>query len=132
MSLVEKNLTVAAPIEKVWAALTDPALITEWMLDEDVRVDLRIGGQYRFFDGETSGQFTIIQAPTLLEYTWRQRSWPFEWADSRVRWELESEGSGTQIRLLHDNFPNEDERAGHDEGWDLYWLGPMCDWLEEN
>lgn len=132
MSSIQKTLTLAAPIEQVWAALTDPASIMEWMLDEDVRVDLRVGGHYSLFDRETSGAFIAIEAPNLLEYTWRQRNWPGEWGDSRVRWVLEANGSYTHVSLLHDHFPNEDELVGHDEGWDLYWLGPMRDWLEED
>ncbi len=38
---------------------------------------------------------------------------------------------GTRVHLTHDRFPNVDERDSHDEGWDVYWLSPMKDWLEE-
>jgi len=34
MSDIVKNVKIAAPIEKVWAALTDPAAIGGWMGDE--------------------------------------------------------------------------------------------------
>jgi hypothetical protein len=32
---------------------------------------------------------------------------------------------------VHDRFPNEQERQGHDEGWDLYFLGPLQETLEQ-
>lgn len=132
MQPIRKSVRIAAPIEKVWAALTDPESIRGWMgLDSVVRVDLQVGGRYQLFGGETTGVFTQIQKPGVLEYTWRQGEWPAEWADSVVRWELASDGPGTRVTLAHDGFPNEAERDGHAEGWDLYWLGPMQDWLEK-
>src|SRR5262245_30732218 len=112
MSEVEKNITIAAPIDRVWEALTDPEAIGEWMLDEEVRVDLRPGGAYAFFDGQTTGEFTQIRPQTLLEYTWRQSEWPSDYTDSLVHWELQPDGNSTHIYLLHSNFPNDDERNG--------------------
>jgi uncharacterized protein YndB with AHSA1/START domain len=132
MSNIEKNLHIAAPVEKVWAALTDPQAIDGWMVDNTVQVDLRKGGKYALFSGETIGAFTQVEHARVLEYTWRQNSWRKEWADSLVRWELKRGGDGTFVRLVHSNFPNEEERDSHDEGWDAYWLQPMVEWLEAN
>ena len=130
MSIIEKNLHIAAPIEQVWAALTDPQAIDGWMLDDTAQVDLRVGGAYALFGGETTGEFTQVEQPHVLEYTWRQSGWRQEWDDSIVRWELKPGGEGTFVRLTHRQFPNEDERDSHDEGWDTYWLEPMVEWLE--
>ncbi len=127
---IHKRLTIAAPIDWVWAALTDTTTMSIWMQDNHVEVDLRDGGAYQFFNGATSGHFTHITVPTLLEYTWRQNGWQKIWGDSLVRWELHPEGSSTRIHLIHSRFPNDTERMGHDEGWDMYWIAPMQDWLE--
>jgi uncharacterized protein YndB with AHSA1/START domain len=132
MSVIEKNLHIAAPIGKVWAALTDPQAIDRWMYDNTVQVDLRVGGRYTLFGGETMGAFTLVEQPYVLEYSWRQNGWRKEWADSLVRWELKAGGEGTFVRLVHSQFPNEEERDSHDEGWDSYWLQPMAEWLENN
>lgn len=131
MSDIEKNVRIAAPIEKVWAALTDPEAIRGWMgEDSKVEVDLEVGGCYQLFGGDTTGKFTHVSRPHTLEYTWRQGEWKKAWPDSVVRWELKRSGKGTQVHLTHDTFPNQTERDGHDEGWDTYWLEPMKDWLE--
>ena len=132
MTEVQKSVFIAAPIEKVWAALTDPGDIRGWMATSGskVEVDLKLGGHYRLLGGDTTGKFTRIRAPNVLEYTWRQDEWKRNWPDSIVRWKLTSSGKGTQVDLSHDQFPNEDERKGHDEGWDIYWLEPMKAWLE--
>lgn len=131
MAAIEKDVHIAAPLEAVWAALTEPDAIMAWMgEDSQVAVDLRENGPYRFFYGATTGRFTLIRPPRELAYTWRQDEWPTEWPDSLVHWTLALDGDGTRVRLSHDIFPSASERDGHAEGWDLYWLNPMKDWLE--
>lgn len=130
MSDIHKHVTISAPIDWVWAALTDATTMSIWMQDNSVRIDLREGGSYSFFHEQTSGRIIHVDPPSLLEYTWRQNSWPQTWEDAWVRWELFAEGTSTRIHLIHSRFPNEVERMGHDEGWDMYWLAPMQDWLE--
>jgi len=129
MQPIKKKLAFAAPIEKVWAALTGPKAIAAWM-GGPVTSNPRAGGRYAYFGGETTGRYTLVEKPTKLEYTWRQSGWPAEWADSRVRWTLKATKTGTVVTLIHDRFPNDDERDSHDEGWDTYWLEPMQAQLE--
>jgi len=128
---VVKDLEIDAPIERVWAALTDPKTIKGWMgADATVEVDLRVGGRYCLFGGDTTGKFTLVKGPNTLECTWRQGEWPKAWKDSLVRWELTARGRKTRVHLAHSRFPNKKERGAHDEGWDDYFLGPMKKWLE--
>ncbi|MFI5281972.1 MAG: SRPBCC domain-containing protein [Candidatus Dormibacterales bacterium] len=130
-SEVVKEITVRAPLRRVWAALTDNPTIAAWMDDESARIDPQPGGECSFFEGSTTGHVVKVEAPRLLEYTWRQAEWPPEWADSKVVWELEPIGRGvTRLKLRHSDFPNEAELASHDDGWDTYWLRPMVDHLE--
>lgn len=131
MNTVEKTVRIEAPIENVWATLTDPEAIQGWMgEDSAVKVDLRVGGGYELFGGQTTGKFTQINPPGALEYTWRQSEWAADWPDSVVQWRLEAAEAGTLVHLAHLDFPNEAEREGHAEGWDVYWLEPMKEWLE--
>ena len=130
MTAIVKEVNIAAPISEVWAALTDAPTISAWMGDNSARVDLEVGGAYALFDGETTGRLVRIEAPHRLDYTWRQSTWQPGWEDSLVSWELNPEGKHTRLKLTHSNFPNVEERDGHDEGWDLYWLEPMVDYLE--
>jgi uncharacterized protein YndB with AHSA1/START domain len=127
---IEKELVIAAPVEKVWAALTNPVAIGNWMEDDEVKVDLKVGGKYTIFGGETTGSFTVIEKPGVLEYTWRQREWKKSYPDTLVRWELEPEGKKTRLKLVHSQFPDQETRDDHDEGWDIYFLEPMKEWLE--
>ncbi|MCK6578808.1 MAG: SRPBCC domain-containing protein [Anaerolineae bacterium] len=130
MAAIIKRLTVRAPIEEVWAALTDPEDVSAWMADSAVTLDLRVGGRYSLFGGETTGIFVEIEAPTILEYTWRQNTWDPAWADSRVRWELSGDRRRTRLLLTHTDFPNDEERSSLEEAWEEYWLEPMIDYLQ--
>jgi len=131
MDEVIKSVFIKAPIDKVWTALTDADTISSWM-GGAVKSDLRPAGKYAYFGDVTTGRYIVVEPPYRLEYTWRQSEWPSEWSDSTVKWELKPDEKGTAVHLVHEHFPNESERSGHDEGWDTYWLEPMKDWLEDN
>ena len=128
---IRKTILIKAPVEKVWAALTDAKAIGSWMGGEGIKVTLRMGGTFTLFGGDTTGKFMEIRRPNTLEYSWRQHTWQKAWADSIVRWELNPKGKSTYLRLVHSQFPNTEERDSHEEGWDTYWLKPMKAWLEK-
>lgn len=83
--------TYDAPIEKVWQAWTDPAVLKQWWGPNDVdipecEVELRVDGRlYIVMEaGEAMGEFkgtrwpmeatfTVVEAPTKLAYT--ARAW---------------------------------------------------------
>ncbi len=95
---IEKNVVIDASIADVWNALTDPAAIGSWMGDDSVKVDLKKGGAYEIFSGDTTGYFMNIEKPNVLEYSWRMSEWADKWADSMVRWELHPIGKKTKVR----------------------------------
>lgn len=87
---------IARPIEKVWAAITVPERIADWLAEADV--DPRVGGHYRLrFPGGygTDGTITVLQPPRLLEYTWPDPEHPH----SVVRIVLEPDGDGCRLTL---------------------------------
>ena len=132
MQPIIKDVTIHATPQAVWAALTEPQAIRAWMgEDSSVEFDLRPGGSYRLFGGETTGTIQSFELHTRLTYTWRQAEWPAEWEDSLVAWTLTPAEGGTHLHLVHDRFPNEQERQGHAEGWDRYFLGPLQEILEQ-
>jgi uncharacterized protein YndB with AHSA1/START domain len=127
---IEKEIVIRAPADKVWAGLSDPGAIGVWMDDDSVRVSLKAGGKYTLFGGVTTGKFTVIEKPSALEYTWRQAEWEKSEPDTLVRWELMPEGKKTILRLVHSGFADRQVRDDHEEGWDVYFLEPMKEWLE--
>ncbi|MDF3042927.1 MAG: hypothetical protein K0Q71_5633 [Thermomicrobiales bacterium] len=87
------------PVEKVWAAMTDPAQLAQWLAPGEM--ELTLGGRvYLAFtdgDGVIDGQVTAIAPPRLLEFTWTNEGNDFGF----VRWELAPTAGGARLVLTH-------------------------------
>ena len=113
--------------EKVWQALTEPALLGQWMGPSDefrtlAETDLRVGGRYRFLmrgpngaEHDVGGTYLEIVPNRRLVYTWAWKSTPER--ESRVTVELRPAGEGTQLTLCHEQFHDEEARTQHEQGW---------------
>jgi uncharacterized protein YndB with AHSA1/START domain len=117
----------AAP-EKVWAALTQPQALKQWMAPSDdfktkvADADVRVGGRYHFVmqapDGEehdVSGVYREVVPGTKLVYTWAWKSTPER--ESLVTVELRPEAGGTHMTLMHEQFFDDEARKHHEQGW---------------
>ena len=95
-----------APIETVWAALTEPARLADWFAQAEV--DLRVGGAINF-DWRAHGHvernvILELEPPKLLVWGSRERETP----GSTVRWELYEEDAammGTRVMLTQTLIP---------------------------
>jgi uncharacterized protein YndB with AHSA1/START domain len=120
--------TVAAPIDRVWRAYTNPDDIKQWNAASDdwhttaATVDLREGGAFssrmEAKDGgmgfDFAGTYTKIVAPRLLEYRFGDRTARVEFTDAssgvivRVTFDAEATHSIEQQRggwqAILDNF----------------------------
>jgi uncharacterized protein YndB with AHSA1/START domain len=110
------------PPEKVWRALTDPALLAEWLLPV---FDLKLepGSAFTFktqaypgWDGTVNCRFVEIEAQRKLVYTW---SVPF--LDTVVTFTLTPTASGTRLSLVQSGFKPDQKResGGARYGWKL-------------
>jgi uncharacterized protein YndB with AHSA1/START domain len=97
---------LARPIEKVWAALTMPERIADWLAKADV--DLRVGGRFELFwqthNYRMKGVITELEPPRLLAWSWPADSHP----GSVVRWELEPDGEGCRLTLTQTGLSGPD------------------------
>jgi uncharacterized protein YndB with AHSA1/START domain len=108
--------------EKVWRALTDPALLTEWLLPV-VELQLEPGAAFMFktqpypgWDGTVSCRMLEIEAPRKLSYTWVV---PF--LDTVVTFTLTPTASGTRLSIVQSGFKPEQKRefGGARYGWKM-------------
>lgn len=93
---------LAKSVEKVWAALTTPARIADWLAP--CEIDLRPGGRIAFlFPGHPVDEQTIVELdpPRLFAWTWRHPEHP----DSIVRFELTPAAEGCVLRLTQGGLP---------------------------
>ena len=108
MTLVETELEIAAPRERVFGLLLDPTRLDEWVTASrgvsDVPDELRPGSEFRQrlrlggASFEVSWKVVELESPRLA--TWEGRG-PAG-AHSSVRYELSEDGSGTRFRYRNE------------------------------
>jgi uncharacterized protein YndB with AHSA1/START domain len=109
---IVEEIEIAAPPERVFAAITDPAQLRHWWGKECFsKMDFwewkpAKGAKYSArWDGAKGEVFSLrgeiveFDPPRLLAYTWKP-SWGQQPA-SKVCWELTAKGSGTHVRVTH-------------------------------
>jgi uncharacterized protein YndB with AHSA1/START domain len=127
---LEIRRVINAPRDRVYAAWTDPAQLTEWFGPEGVQTneliaETRVGGKFQWSltnaEGEkmtVRGQYRELQPGRRIVFTWQWQD-DEDWEDheSIVTVELSDTAGGTELRLIHTQFPNEQSRDGHNRGW---------------
>ena len=108
--------------EKVWRALTDPVLLTEWLLPV-AELRLEPGAAFTFraqpqpgWDGVVSCRLLAIEAHTKLSWTWASGD-----IDTVVTFALTPTASGTRLSLVQSGFkPDQKQNLGGARyGWKL-------------
>lgn len=100
---------LAHPVEKVWAAMTDPGELARWFPSQ-VSGEFRLGATLRFsFENgmEMEGEVTACEPPRRLA---------FFWGEDHLLFELEPDGEGTRLRLT-DVFTEADRAARDAADW---------------
>ena len=110
--------------EKVWRALTDPLLLTEWLLPV-VELELEPGAAFKLktqpypgWDGTVNCQMLEIEAHKKLSYTWVVGDMAL---DTVVTFTLTPTASGTRLSLLQSGFkPGQKQNFGGARyGWKM-------------
>jgi uncharacterized protein YndB with AHSA1/START domain len=123
-STIVKEITINAPADKVFAALTDPQQLPQWWGDGVNRweSDLRPGGRWAsygaFADGSNfvvKGVHRVLLSPTLAEMS--VEHWGTD-AETVVRHDLTERENKTHLRVTHSGFADQQFRDAHSHGWD--------------
>jgi uncharacterized protein YndB with AHSA1/START domain len=118
--------------EKVWRALTDPALLAEWLLPvaegkvEPGAAFMLKTQPYPGWDGTVNCRVLEMEPHRKLSYAWTV---PF--LDTVVTFELTPTASGTHLSLVQSGFTAEQKResGGARYGWKMMG-GKLVDLLE--
>jgi uncharacterized protein YndB with AHSA1/START domain len=107
---------------KVWRALTDPALLEQWLLPV-VGLELEPGAEFTFhapqqpgWDGTVDCRLLEIDAQRKLRYSWIVGD-----IDTVVAFTLTPTASGTRLSLVQSGFKPDQKRnlAGARYGWKM-------------
>jgi uncharacterized protein YndB with AHSA1/START domain len=121
--VIERVITIAAKPETVFRLITDGGEYVRWK-GEDAQLDARPNGVFRvIFANRTdivAGKFVEVIPSRRIVFTWGWENNPIvPPGSSTVEIDLEPEGAGTRLRLVHRGLPLEG-LAGHTEGWDFF------------
>jgi uncharacterized protein YndB with AHSA1/START domain len=112
--------TLPFPVEDVWAALTDPAALAEWVMPVEDFAPV-VGQRFRFtarpmpgWDGVINCEVLEVDPPHRLVLRWQgsQMRNP-----TTVTWTLAATDAGTRLRIDHQGFDGALLRLMHKSGW---------------
>lgn len=118
---------IRASPSKVYAALTEPALMIRWWGPDagptlSAQADVRPGGRlsvvFRLMNGDEhnpTGVYREVIPEKKLVFTWEWPGMPER--ESLVTFLLEPFDGGTELTLIHENLPDEEARKSHEAGW---------------
>ncbi len=130
--VVERHF--AASPARVFAAWTDPSIVTRWFGSapnslHSATIDLRPGGAWRFLvsqDDEKTvgveGKYLEIDPNRRLVFSWchftaHSNGRSEATLHARIELTLEADGDGTAVRLVHSLIDSADSREGIDVRW---------------
>src|ERR671916_1264305 len=132
---IERETVIDAPVERVWALITEAEHLGRWFGDAGAEIDLRPGGAMvlRWTEHGTSrGRVVAVEPPTRFSYRWAPfkdpgGEEPVEGNSTLVEFTLTPEGRGTRLRVVESGFaslaaPDEqrvENHAGNTRGWQV-------------
>ena len=113
------------PPEKIWRALTEGALIKEWLMDNDFQPV--VGHSFKFrstpvpnWNGIIESQVLVVEPNKKLSYSWGSLG-----LESVVTFTLTPTDAGTHVRMEHSGFGSDQDAAykGANYGWQKFLGG---------
>ncbi len=141
---IERDVLIAAPIERVWQLATRPEHLGRWFADAGAEVDLRPGGAltltWREY-GTVHGRVEAVEPPHRVAYRWLaeagDREEPTAANSTLMEFTLTAEGDGTRVAVVETGFDGlalgAEARtaafASHTEGW-AFELGELATYAQ--
>lgn len=141
--VVEASVLIEASPRTVFSILTDPQRFSTWM-NGRAAFEARPGSPFSIdfpkFQTRIEGEVLEVEPDRRIVVSWgvaegRQEEW-LPAGSTRVAFELEPEGEGTRVKLVHSGLPTEQEVQQHGAGWRFHLsrlsLGANRDQLAES
>ena len=126
---IEREVLIEAPLDVVWAVVTEPDHVAGWFGDS-AEIDLRPGGKAVLTwekHGSALARVERVEPPHTFSFRWARPmgAEPGEGNSTLVEFNLSAEGERTRLRVVESGFPaldgSDDEKEkyaeGNTEGW---------------
>jgi uncharacterized protein YndB with AHSA1/START domain len=137
---IEREIVIHAPVDVVWAVVTEPDHISRWFSDS-ADIDLRPGGRAVLEwteHGTVHGRVERVEPPHYFSFRWVVGPGA-ELADDNstlVEFSLTAEGESTRLTVVESGFrdlarPDDEQQRhfdSHRRGWELE-LGELDEYL---
>jgi uncharacterized protein YndB with AHSA1/START domain len=106
----ELVVSIDATPDEVWRAITDPEMTRRYYYGTDILSSWQPGDEWTSVSGDElylKGAIVEIEPPRRLVQTFQVASdeeAAKDDAPSTITWELEADGEGTRLRLLHEGL----------------------------
>ncbi len=136
---LEFSISIAAPADKVWAALTTPELVKQYFFGTQLVTDWKVGspvyfrGEWEGTPYEDKGMVLEFDPPKHLAYNYLS-SWsgledvPENYAN--ITYSVRESGGATFVTITQDNLENEEKRAHSEQNWQMV-MQAMKEMLEQ-
>lgn len=129
--------TYAAPISKVWTALTDPAQMKQWYFDvPDFRPEVGCEFDFHTASGEIKKHLlcrvTEVDPGRKISYTWKYAG---HGGESHVTFALSELAGQTHLRITHvglASLPLQLTGIGFHAGWTYFAAEALPEFLMKN
>jgi uncharacterized protein YndB with AHSA1/START domain len=130
---IVRETFIAAPVERVWALITEAEHLGRWFGDAGAEIDLRPGGAMVVRwdkQGASRARVVDVEPHTRFSYRWApfkdpSGEEPVEGNSTLVEFTLRPEGDGTRLRVVESGFASlatsEEQRADNHKGNTAGW-----------
>jgi uncharacterized protein YndB with AHSA1/START domain len=123
------TVTINAPVEKVWEALTKPELIKKYFFGTNTETDWKVGSPIKFsgeYQGKTyhdKGTIMGIEKNKFIHYNyWSSMSGIEDKPENYVSitYKLEElDKSKTKLEIVQENIPDEKMKEHSEQNWNM-------------
>jgi len=137
---IERDILIHAPIDVVWAVVTEPQHISGWFSDA-AELDLTPGGSAALTwnkHGTVHGRVERVEPPNFFSFRWMMDAGAELAEDNStlVEFTLNAEGESTRLKVVESGFrdlagPDEENQRhfeSHSRGWDAE-LGDLDEYV---
>lgn len=126
--IAKTSIMIAASPEKVWAALTDPVMIKQYLFGTTVSSDWKEGspitykGEWQGIPYEDKGLILRVEPEKLLESTyWSSMSGLADVPENykKVTYMIDQGEGGLMLSITQDNNPTEEAQQHSEQNWNV-------------